>query len=90
MIFLNPAIWLGYPFSEHADSAQPRIPTLYTRPTFAQSKGGVWERDYLSICGENIELCTGIAYNVLAKCKCLWKYPTHNHKLPQVHMPFHH
>ena len=27
MIVLNPEIWLGYPFSEHADSAQPRIGT---------------------------------------------------------------
>ena len=29
-----------------AESAQPRIPTLVTRPSFARSKGGVWERDY--------------------------------------------
>ena len=31
MIVWNPSIWLGYPFSEHADSAQPRNLTLYTR-----------------------------------------------------------
>ena len=30
-----------------AESAQPRILTLVTRPSFAWSKGGVWERDYV-------------------------------------------
>ena len=37
---------MDYPFSEHADSAQPRIPTLYTRPSLPLG-GGVWSRDYL-------------------------------------------
>ena len=34
------------PVFEHADSAQPRIPTLYTRPSLPLG-GGVWARDYL-------------------------------------------
>ena len=33
------AILLDYPFSEHADSAQPRIPTLNTRPSLPLGGG---------------------------------------------------
>ena len=39
MIVVNPAIWLDYPFSQHADSAQPRIPTLYIYQTLSPSWG---------------------------------------------------
>ena len=36
---------LGYLFSEHADSAQPRIPTLDTRPSFVkESREGLGPR----------------------------------------------
>ena len=42
MIVSNPA---GYPFSEHADSAQPSIPTLDTRPSFVrESREGLGPR----------------------------------------------
>ena len=39
------SIQRSYPFSEHADSAQPRIPTLDTRPSFVkESREGLGPR----------------------------------------------
>ena len=45
MIFLNPAIWLGYSFFKQADSTQPRIPNLLYQTLFHVEQGRVWEQD---------------------------------------------
>ena len=43
-VAVSSLLW-GYPFSEHADSAQPSIPTLDTRPSFVkESREGLGPR----------------------------------------------
>ena len=57
IIVLNLAIWLGYPFSEHADSAQPRNSTL---PDFL-SRGSTWGSGHKT--RSDSALC----------CRCYWQ-----------------
>ena len=56
----NLAIWLGYPFSKHADSGRPRNSTLYTRPCFVREHVRVWTHDYTTPI---VSLCVGVCYS---------------------------
>ena len=51
------------------------FPTLVTRPFFARSKGGVWERDYgeTSVCAGHGKIARGVAatYYIIVGQHCV-------------------